>query len=315
MTFTPTAHGARTATVSIADNAANSPQSIALGGTGIAPVAGLSPSSLTFPGQFVGTSGLPQNITLTNNGDASLTISSVVATTDFGATNGCTTSLAAGVGCTISVFFDPAAPGTRTGMLIVTDSAPGSPHTIALSGAGMDFALATTTSPTIISGQTATYSVLVTPRGGLNQTVNLTCSGAPTLATCTITPSSLPLNGTTSSTATVNVSTTAGTMAPPMGKTLPPGINGFGRILWLYALILASLALLAGVRKRRAYLLAWCLTMLLLWSACGGGGGGPVVHLPGTPAGSYTLNVNATVTSAATSTMLTHSIPLTLTVD
>ena len=102
-----------------------------------------------------------------------------------------------------------------------------------------------------------------------------------------------------------------------MGKIAPPGTNGSGRILWLSVLMLASLALLAGVRKRSAYVLALCLTMLLLWSACGGGGGGggAVVHAPGTPAGSYTLNVNATVTSTATSTVLTHTIPLTMTVN
>jgi hypothetical protein len=318
VTFTPTARGTRTATVSLADNASDSPQSISLSGTGIAPVANLSPSSLTFPGQFVGTTGLPENVTLTNNGDVPLNISSVQASAQFGASNGCTTSLAAGVGCTISVFFDPSAAGSQTGTLTITDNAPGSPQTIPLSGAGMDFAMSSsTTSQTVAAGQTATYAATVTPQGGLNQTVNLTCSGAPSLSTCAVTPGSVTLNGTASAPVTVTVSTTAGSLAPPFGKVFPPSITGLGRMFWLYAfLALASLAGLAGAGKRRAaYLLGAGLLIVMFWSACGGGGGVTVVNTLGTPSGTYTLDVNATVTSAATSSKLTHDLKLTLTVD
>jgi hypothetical protein len=86
-------------------------------------------------------------------------------------------------------------------------------------------------------------------------------------------------------------------------------------MFWLYALLgLASVGALAAARKRRAaYLLGACLLMVMLWSACGGGA--QVVHTPGTPAGTYTLDVSATVTSAATSSKLTHDLKLTLTVD
>ena len=316
VTFTPTARGTRTATVSLADNASDSPQSISLSGTGIAPVANLSPSSLTFPGQFVGTTGLPENVTLTNDGDVPLNISSIQASAQFGASNGCTSSLAAGVGCTISVFFDPSAAGAQTGTLTITDNAPGSPQTIPLSGAGMDFAMSSsTTSQTVAAGQTATYGATVTPQGGLNQTVNLTCSGAPSLSTCAVTPGSVTLNGTASAPVTVTVSTTAGSLAPPFGKVFPPSITGLGRMFWLYAfLALASLAGLAGAAKRRAaYLLGLCLVMMMVWSACGGGV--TAVQTTGTPSGTYTLDVSATVTSAATSSKLTHDLKLTLTVD
>jgi hypothetical protein len=316
VTFTPTARGARTATVSLADSAAGSPQSIALSGTGIGPVASLSPGSLTFPGQFVGTTGLPINVTLSNTGDGSMTISNVAASTQFGTTNGCTSSLAAGVNCTISVFFDPSTGGSQTGTLTVTDNAPGSPQTVSLAGPGMDFAMSSTTSTTSVSpGQTANYSVMVSPLGGLNQTVSLTCSGAPTLSTCSV-PPSVVLNGSTPSAVTVSVTTTAGSMAPPTGKTFPPGIKGFGRTLWVWALLmLASLAALAGARKR-VYLSGLCLMIMLLLSACGGGGAGSaVVQTPGTPAGTYTLSVSATVTSTSTTAQLNHSLPLTLTVN
>ena len=317
VTFTPTARGTRTATVSLVDKAADSPQTISLSGTGIAPVANLSPSSLTFPGQFVGTTGLPENVTLTNNGDVALSISSIRASAQFGTSNGCTTSLAVGVGCTISVFFDPSAAGSQTGTLTITDNAPGSPQTVQLSGTGMDFAMSSSTSSqTVAAGQAATYSLTLAPQGGLNQTVNLTCSGAPSLSTCTVTPSSVALNGTASAAVSVKVTTTAGSLAPPWERVLPPGLTGLGRMFWLYAFLgLASLAALAGAGKRRAtYLLGACLLVAMLWSACGGGGN-QIIHTPGTPAGTYTLDVGATVTSAATSSTLTHDFKFTLTVN
>jgi hypothetical protein len=298
------------------DNAPGSPQSIALSGTGLAPVVNLSPTSLTFPGQFVGTTGLPQNVTLTNNGDLPLTISSIQASAQFGASNGCTSSLAAGVNCTISVFFDPSAAGTQTGTLTVTDNAPDSPQTVQLSGTGMDFQMSSsTTSQTVSAGQTATYPLTLTPLGGLNQTVNLTCSGAPSLSTCTLTPNPVTLNGKTSTTVTVSVSTTAGSLAPPWERMFPPSLPGLRSMFWLYALLgLAGLGALAGAGKRRAaYLLAACLLMAMLWSACGGGG--QVVHTPGTPAGAYTLDVSGTVTSSAPPSTLTHDFKFTLTVD
>jgi hypothetical protein len=318
VTFTPTQRGTRTAAVSLVDSGPGSPQSISLSGTGIAPVANLSPSSLTFPSQFVGTTGLPENVTLTNNGDVPLNISSVQASTHFGTSNGCTTSLAAGVGCTISVFFDPSAAGSQTGTLTITDNAPGSPQTVQLSGTGMDFAMSSsTTSQTVAAGQTANYPLTLAPQGGLNQTVNLTCSGAPSLSSCAVTPSSVTLNGATPAQVSVAVTTTAGSLAPPFGKVSPPSIRGLGRMFWLYAfLALASLAGLAGARKRRAaYLLGACLLIVMFWSACGGGGGSMIVRTPGTPSGTYALDVSATVTSAAAPSTLTHNLKLTLTVD
>jgi hypothetical protein len=77
---------------------------------------------------------------------------------------------------------------------------------------------------------------------------------------------------------------------------------------------LASLAALAVARQRRAaYLLGACLLVVMLWSACGGGG--QVAHTPGTPAGTYTLDVSATATSTTPPSTLTHDFKFTLTVD
>jgi hypothetical protein len=50
----------RTGSISISDDAPGSPQTVSLSGTGTGPAVSLSPTSLTFGGQFVGTSSLPR---------------------------------------------------------------------------------------------------------------------------------------------------------------------------------------------------------------------------------------------------------------
>jgi hypothetical protein len=144
LTFTPTALGILGATVGITDNAADSPEMINLTGTGASPpLVSVTPSNLTFPAQFVGTSGLPQSVTLTNNGNSPLSITSItVSPVDFALLNACGNTVAAGASCAVGVFFDPTVGGTRAGTLTINDNASGSPQTFALSGTGQDFTMA-----------------------------------------------------------------------------------------------------------------------------------------------------------------------------
>ncbi|HEV2175957.1 MAG TPA: FG-GAP-like repeat-containing protein [Terriglobia bacterium] len=138
VTFTPTVEGARSGAVTLTDNAADSPQTIGLSGfgTGSTPSATLSPTSLTFALQVVGTKSPAQPVTLTNGGNAALSITSIATSGDFGQTNNCGTSLAAGANCTINVTFTPTGFNGRTGTLTVTDSAANSPQTASLRGTG-----------------------------------------------------------------------------------------------------------------------------------------------------------------------------------
>src|SRR5205823_6211427 len=76
VTFTPTASGARTGTLSVADNAGGSPQPVPLNGNGTAPAVGLAPTSLDFGNQLLATTSAPMTVTFTNTGTAALTISS-----------------------------------------------------------------------------------------------------------------------------------------------------------------------------------------------------------------------------------------------
>jgi len=318
VTFTPTAVGARSGVLTLTDNALNSPQSVSLSGTGQAPLVSLSATSLTFSGQTVSTQSAPQTITLTNTGNLTLSSLTIARTGNFAETNTCPASLAAGASCTISVTFSPLGAGSQSGTITLTDNAANSPQTIPLSGTGMDFAISSaTTSQTVTAGQTANYTLTLAPGGGFTQTVNLTCTGAPSLATCTLTPNSAALNGTASTTVGVAITTTAPStawLAPPAGRLLPPGFTGFGRVFWLYGLLgLASLATLVAARKRRAaYLLGACLLLAMLWTACGGSSTPAPKTIPGTPAGTYTVVVTG---AAASTSTLTHTINLTLTVN
>jgi len=113
-----------------------------------APNAALSPTSLTFSTQAIGTMSAAKTVTLKNTGTTSLTITAIaIADTnagDFAQTHTCGTSLSAGASCSVSLTFKPTASGTRTAALRVSDNAPGSPQQVALGGTGTPAKLSAT---------------------------------------------------------------------------------------------------------------------------------------------------------------------------
>jgi len=120
------------------------------------------------------------------------------------------------VSCTIDVTFTPTATGKRTGFISLTDDGPHSPHTAALSGTGTNFSVAAAPSAqTVKTGKVGTYTLTLTPNSGFTGTVLLSCSGAPPKASCTISPSSVALNGVSTSAATVKVNTAPGKNCTP----------------------------------------------------------------------------------------------------
>ena len=140
VTLKPAAVGALSGTVTIVDDAGNSPQTIAVTGTGIVSAPTLSATSLTFAAQPLGTTSATQQVTLTNPSAEALAISSIAVTgtnaSSFASTNNCGTSLAAGASCTIQADLAPTAAGALTAAITITDYATGSPQSISLSGAG-----------------------------------------------------------------------------------------------------------------------------------------------------------------------------------
>jgi hypothetical protein len=142
VTLTPGAVGARSAILSLADNAPGSPHTVPLSGTGLAvPVADLTPVGLVFATQHLGTASSAQTVTLSNSGGAALSsiVISIIGTNsaDFGQTNTCGTTMAASLHCTILVTFTPSRAGSESALLNIADSAAGSPQTVALSGTGL----------------------------------------------------------------------------------------------------------------------------------------------------------------------------------
>jgi hypothetical protein len=99
------------------------------------PVVKPTPLSELFAPQVVGTTSASRTISIKNTSYTSVTINSIATTGNFTlASKTCGSSLAAGATCTAKVTFTPGVPGVLTGSLAISDSAPDSPQTVALSG-------------------------------------------------------------------------------------------------------------------------------------------------------------------------------------
>ena len=133
--FTPTAAGAvAPSAVTIVDDAATSPSSVALTGTGIQPLT-ISPIPLAF-GQVATLTQYSQAITVTNNMATTLSFTGGGLTgAGYSVAPGttCGHPLATGASCTFTINFTAPTPGNYPGTLTMIDNAPGSPQTISIS--------------------------------------------------------------------------------------------------------------------------------------------------------------------------------------
>jgi hypothetical protein len=278
----------------------------------------INPTGLVFAPQTLGTKSQTQTITLVS-GVSPVNITSVSLagpnSGDFAIeSNTCGAMLAANSQCTISVSFTPGAEGNRTASISIVDNVAGQPAqslVASLSGSTStipDFTVGTSLpSASISAGQSATFTLQVTPVNGFTQPIALTCDGLPKGAMCAISPNPVTPTGSASTPVTVTINTAVRNLAPPSFRTntRPPlGFYQFASYLaWLAVLFL--LAVLAQIRRRPA--LAGIGFMVLLISAAVGCGGGNSTGVPaGTQAGTYTVTV------VATSGSLTHNTVLTL---
>jgi subtilase family serine protease len=109
------------------------------GGGGGGAAVTLSPTSLAWGKIVVGVKASAKIVTLTNIGNATLNISSIAVSGDFAQSivkKSCGSTVAAGASCEIKVSFTPTQTGARTGAVTITDNAPNSPQSVALSGTG-----------------------------------------------------------------------------------------------------------------------------------------------------------------------------------
>jgi hypothetical protein len=106
-----------------------------------AAVVTISPGSLEFGNQLLGTKSAAQKVTVTNNAGVPLNIASIVIRgtdkSDFRQRNNCGSKLPPGAQCAIRVVFAPTETGPLAASLMITDSAPGSPQSVSLSGTGI----------------------------------------------------------------------------------------------------------------------------------------------------------------------------------
>jgi len=232
VTFSPTATGTRTGSISITDQATNSPQSVSLTGTGTAASVTVTPSptSLTFGSQNVGTTSGTMSFTVTNSGTGSTTLSIGAATGDFAQTNNCPASLAANGGfCTVNVTFAPTAAGTRTGAVSITDQATNSPQTVSLTGTGASsgtvIVTATPTSETFAAQNVGTTSaaktVTVKNTGTASTSLSFAATGDFAAVGGETTPCGTTL-GAKSASCTISVTfspTTSGTLTGTLSVT------------------------------------------------------------------------------------------------
>ena len=166
---------------------------------------------------------------------------------------------------------------------------------------------ASPTSATVSAGSPVNYTLTLTPLNEFSQQVSLTCSGAPHDATCSVSPSTLTLDGTNTATASVTVTTmvrSGAVVSPWPGK----GTGATPNIEFALFIGICSVAVIGarGVCGRTRFALISVVTGLALFVSCGGGSNGGGVGGGGTPPGTYTI----TVTTAGGT--LSHPTKLTL---
>jgi hypothetical protein len=311
VTFTPTASGSRTGSLTITDNAASSSQSAALSGAG-GGVFTLSASKHS-SNIVIGTSSTTFTITAeaasSFNSSISLACSSGVTCSFNPAT------ITAGQSTTLTVT-GLSATSPNPSNVTVTGTSGSNTSALSLSVFLQDFSV--TANPplaNVTAGKTTTYSVTVTGINGFNGVVLLSCSSAlPNQTDCNWAPSSgITLNGTTTATATLSVTTTTQqTTSRGWPRGSKPGPGNFERGLWTLAMGLTALfgALWAANRKRlggslRASCAAAVAGILLLTlgaMSCQNYGynviGTPVVV--GTPTGVYVITISGTLGTNST---------------
>jgi hypothetical protein len=96
----------------------------------------LTPASVGFGSQEVGTSSASQAVTLSNLGAVSLTAVKLVASGDFSEADTCNGEVPANASCTINITFTPTTKGIRRGTLTVLENVAALSPVVHLLGVG-----------------------------------------------------------------------------------------------------------------------------------------------------------------------------------
>jgi len=146
LTFKPSTTTTESGSLTFTDNAANSPQSVVLSGTGQVPVAGATvPATLPFGSVVQGVTSGVMTVTLTSSGNIPLNFTATPAISGANAADFLITSATCVVGtpvaanstCDVAVTFTPSTLTMETASLVFTDNAPNSSQSVALTGTGV----------------------------------------------------------------------------------------------------------------------------------------------------------------------------------
>lgn len=291
------------------------------------PIDGLvvNPAQLAFAQLAVGQSSAAQSVTITNVTGSALASLSVGITGAFDiAQNGCTSSLAAGANCVVAVVFAPTASGPASGELTISSSSPAVSAAVSLtgtggtgSGNGFSFTVAFqgASSVTVTAGQTANYTLVITPSGG-SGTFSATCGTLPSGALCLFNPATQTLNSGVQGNLVTEISTSAS-----QARLDPPVTGGSAPNPWRALRLACGLLLLPFALRRRRGILQFALLLAVLVcgvSSCtssgggtggGGGGTGGQGGSSSTPPGTYTIPVTVSANGVS------QSVEVVLTVD
>ncbi|HXJ94063.1 MAG TPA: choice-of-anchor D domain-containing protein [Terriglobia bacterium] len=183
VTFSPTATGAASGTLSISSDASGSPLKVALEGTGVTYQLGVNPSSVNF-GNVTVASASTEALTMTNTGTASVTVLQASVTgTGFSLGLGALSlplTLAPGQSVALNVTFAPSTSGSATGSVSITSSASVSMVTVALSGAGITYQLSSSSSSLNFG------DVAVSAKNAQTMTLTNTGTGSVTVSQVTV---------------------------------------------------------------------------------------------------------------------------------
>jgi hypothetical protein len=279
------------------------------------PTVAFSASRLPFGAEAVGSQSPSQTLSLTNAGNAPLSVPVISTSGDFSQSNSCSAILAVGERCDINVAFTPTQGGMRTGALQLADNAFPSTQTIDLTGSGgavgpAGFSVSASPQTASVSqGQSVSSTLTISSENAFAGDVDLGCAGAPLESTCSFNPSAVNLTAGQSVMGTISLTTTASSNASPLSR---PGVRNRTEIsVWQVVILATSLSFLAILlRKPRRKL--WpaiaAIIFLCATSDCGGGNSGVGQGNGGTPAGTYNLTVMATSGQIASSTVFTVTV-------
>ena len=293
ISFTPQAAGALTSTAVFTDNVLNgdpSSQSIALQGTGVQQSQTITFGSL--PNQTLGTAPF----TLSATASSGLPVSFASTTTSVCTVSGTTATLVAAGTCTIQA--------TQAGNANYSAATPVSES---FQVAAATFTVTSNPpSATVPQGQSAVFTLTVTPQGSYTSAIGFSCSGLPAVAACSFSPATVT-PGANPATTTLTITTTA---QSALLSSAPGGHrSGLLNAMWLLLPgMLVGIVAIASPNRRK--LLSCCLLFLMvggcvLQSACGGA---TKTNKSLTPPGSYTITVTGTAGSAQQTVAVTLTV-------